>query len=75
MHNMKSETSPAVASFGHVAGKDYALLLLVVAGLLLRLLFVWYGAALYYKGGNPAINFDTESYIRSFLTLWQLVYL
>lgn len=40
-------------------------------GLLLRLLFLWKGATLYYGPGQEHLNGDSSSFIDSFLTLWQ----
>jgi len=47
------------------------LLGIVTLGLLLRLLFVAKGAALYYGVGQQHLNGDSFSYVRSFLNLWQ----
>lgn len=44
---------------------------LLAMGLSLRLLFLWLGAALYYKGKSPYVNGDTSSFTDSFLNLWQ----
>ncbi len=45
--------------------------LLLTGGLVLRLLFLWVGAGIYYRGSSPFINGDTDSFTRSFLNLWQ----
>ena len=43
---------------------------LLIGGLLLRVLFVWFGARFYYKDNSPFINNDTYSFTQSFLNLW-----
>ncbi|UOQ55182.1 glycosyltransferase family 39 protein [Hymenobacter cellulosivorans] len=43
--------------------------LLVLGGLVLRLLFLWVGADIYYQGRSPYVNNDSYSFTQSFYNL------
>ena len=51
--------------------KAYMVPALLIAGLILRLVFMWFGAKIYYKGGDIYSNYDTHSFVLSFLNLWK----
>lgn len=68
---MSTVTNTSVAPRPYFRWAPYVMPGLLVLGLLLRLLFVWFGAAVYYKGHDPFLNGDTGSYTENFINLWE----